>query len=354
MGSGANALLLPEVLVVQRNRTTVAARPMPIGILGRRLPGYEADTSADTLRRAAASDFDGMLFPTPRDVSPELEPGELREVGAVAAELGSYLEFGLGFAGPHRDPDTAADELAGLIRAGRQAGCVQFLTVTNSDRRSAAAPHREQLAAVERTLRRLVPVLHELDCYLNLKTHEDLSSVEVLHLVEAVDDERLGVGLDVANLVVRGEDPVAATRRLAPWVRQAYLDDVALFFIDTGLRRKLLPCGAGVMDWPGILAELVTRSPVRTLTIEQHRGQFDVPIFDAAWFDAEPHLRPAEIAVLARMAWRTEQRVRAGEIPPLPELATPPAASERFRQFGQSAAYLRRVLGSLRSVPGAG
>lgn len=326
----------------------VSAPPMRVGLMCSRLPGFEHETSIETVQRVRASGFDGVLFPTPRDASSELDEAELREVGAVARELDAYLEFGIGCAGPDRDPRSLAADLGQLLRAGRAAGCTEFFTYTRSDRRAAGWPHREQLAAVEQALRLLVPVLHDLDCQLNLKTHEDLSSAEVLALVEAIGDDHVGVSLDAANVVVRGEDPVAATRRLAPHVRQAHLDDIALFFVHGGLRRKLLPCGTGVLDLPAIVSELAAHGPVRNLTLEQHRGQFDVGIFDAGWFESEPHVTSVEIASLARMAWETESRVSEGRMPSLSALSTEPDAEERMRRFTRSAAYLRRLVDGLR------
>jgi sugar phosphate isomerase/epimerase len=317
---------------------------MRIGVMCGRAQGFEDGHPDEALEWAKAGGFDGALFATARSISPELDSAALKEAGQLASQMRLYLEVGIGSLGPFGPAEERLAELNTLIDAAGAAGCREFFAYTRTERRSPATPHHGQLDEVQRTLQALVPRLRDEGLRLNLKTHEDLSSDEVLRLVEAAGPDVVGVSLDVANLVVRGEDPVEATRRLAPYVHQTHLEDVALYVVENGLRRRLRPCGAGVLDWHAILSSLLERAPARRLTLEQHMGRFDADVFDPAWFEAEPHVTPQGIATLFRYAVACERRAAVGEFPSLAELDLDPGPLGRRAQLAESAGWLREVL----------
>ncbi|HEY0700810.1 MAG TPA: TIM barrel protein [Micromonospora sp.] len=291
--------------------------------------------------------LDGLLFATPRSVSPSLDPAALRDARQAAEDRGWFVEVGVGCLGPHGDTGERLAELTRMIDAAVALGCDQFFAYTRTERRGVAHTHRDQLGRIREVLAGLRPVLLDRGCRLNVKTHEDLSSAEVLQLVEAAGVDVFGVSLDVANLVVRAEDPVEVTRRLAPYVHQTHLEDVALFLVDEGLRRRVRPCGDGVLDWTAILRSLVHDAPARHLVLEQHRGLFDAEIFTDDWFDAEPHVRPRELAHLVRAAVRCERAAADGRGPALADLSSPPDTGGRRAELRRSIAHVRSVLATI-------
>ncbi|MEA5455855.1 sugar phosphate isomerase/epimerase [Sinomonas sp. JGH33] len=329
-----------------------ARRSMRIGVMCGRLQGFVDGHPEEALAWASSGGYDGVLFTTPRAISPELDGVALKEAGELADQLGLYLEVGIGSLGPFGDADERLAELNAHIDAAAAAGCREFFAYTRTERQHASVPHGVQLAAVQKTLDALVPRLRDEGLRLNLKTHEDLSSHEVLRLVDAsgadtAGPDVVGVSLDVANLVVRGEDPVEATRRLAPHVHQTHLEDVALYIVERGLRRRLRPCGAGVLDWDAILGILVEKSPARRLTLEQHAGRFDLDIFDPAWFDAEPHVTARELAVLVKHAVDCERRAASGGLPHLAAYDDDAGHLARRDELAESARWLRHILDSI-------
>lgn len=327
---------------------TVATRQ--IGAMCGPVQGIAEGDWLGALDYAERLGLNGVLFATPHAASPGLEHAELADVGAAAGERGLFVETGIGFLGPADDPTRVLDDLVAAAGAAVALGCTQFFAYTRTERQRGPLEHRRQLAQIEHTLRAMRPFLKAHGCRLNIKTHEDLSSVEVLRLVQTLGTDVFGVSLDVANLVVRGEDPAAATRRLAPYVHQTHLEDVALYFVASGLRRKLRPCGAGVLDWGDILGTLLHDAPGRHLVLEQHRGQFDVDIFDPAWFDAEPHVRPPELARLVHAAVTCERRAVDGSGPTLDDLSGVSDPASRADELRRSADHIRSVLDSIRGV----
>jgi sugar phosphate isomerase/epimerase len=297
---------------------------------------------------AGALGLDGVLFPTPRSASERLDAGELREVAAAAAERGLFVETGIGLLGPVDDAPAHRAQVRRVIDAAQALGCDQFFGYTTTVRDAGLIAHDVQVEQVTQTLESLRPLLADRGCRLNLKTHEDLSSVEVQRIIEdRLGTEHYGVALDTANLVVRGEDPVAATRRLAPYVHQTNLEDVALFFIESGLRRRLRPCGDGVLDWTEILTILGEHAPARHLVLEQHRGRFVAEVFRDGWFDGEPHLQARELARLVRATVECEAKARNGSGPSDEELGVEPDGAGRAEELRRSAAHLRLLLASV-------
>lgn len=291
--------------------------------------------------------LDGVLFATPRSVSPTLDRAELRAARRAADDLGLFVEVGIGCLGPAERTGEKVRELTELIDAALDLGCAYSFAYTRTERHGVEPSHHEQLKMIEEVLSALRPVLVDRGCRLNVKTHEDLSSFEVLGLVEGAGTDVFGVSLDVANLVVRGEDPAEATLRLAPYVRQTHLEDVALFLVEEGLRRKLRPCGDGVLDWSAILGDLLRKAQVKRLVLEQHRGQFDAEIFTDRWFTAEPHVRPRELARLFHAALLCERRAAEGRGPALGDLQGPPDAETRRADLLRGVGHVRSVLSTI-------
>ncbi|GAA1498478.1 sugar phosphate isomerase/epimerase family protein [Paeniglutamicibacter kerguelensis] len=325
-----------------------------IGAQFTRFPGTETTPLRQGIATALEQGYTSITLNNFALESRDTDVVELRGAARDIASSGSELLLGLGSAGPVQEARTARAELAATLAAGLDLGCTEYFLHTRTERTTVrhgerTLDHPAQLSQILHTLGSLHPVAAAAGARLNLKTHEDLSSAEVKQVIDRLDPEVFGIGLDVANLVVRGEDPVKVTRALAPQVRSTHLEDLVLFPIDTGYRRRLCPIGQGVLPWDEILGSLWAQG-VRTFTIEQHRGRFDTPVHNRAWFENEPHLHPDDLGQLARMARATTALVEGGQIPELERWNDDPSATERAEQFAASAAYLRRALQNLSST----
>lgn len=321
-----------------------STRPLAVGVSCGSRQGFPPEQGVEAVEYVSSRGFDGIAFATPAAVSRTLDRHVLESVRELAGERGLYLESGIGCIGPFGDQPSLDADLHAMIDANLALGCREFFAYTRSERNHAQPSHAEQLATIGATMDRLAPRLRSEGLRLNLKTHEDLSSHEVLQLVESRGDDVFGISLDVANLVIRGEDPVAATERLAPHVHQTHLEDLALHLVEDGLWRTLRPCGLGVLDWGAIVRILQERSPARHLTVEQHMGQFGLAVFAPQWFEAEPHVTARELAVLFAAAVECERRVADGELPSLADGMAMASEEELRTQLDQSVHHLRHVL----------
>lgn len=341
-----------------------------IGVDGRKIPHADTDTALQILDRAHSLGMEGVYFRTVLDITPTLDLGLLREVRAHADSLGMYLQLGLAKVNPYAAAEAPEVRMLGdgdytrgmlkMMRACREgADCGELWVACCNykpdlpgiyavDRFRTDAPWPDQLVAIERFLHLLAPAARDLDCHLNLETHEEITSHEVVRLVEGVGADVMGVTFDTANVLVRGEDPVAAARRLAPYVRATHLRDAALGRREDGLARIFAPCGEGVIDWRELLSVLTAAKPELNASIECAGTTLVLPIpfEDETWRQAHPDLDPTELATLVRLTDEYEQRAARGDVTPFDALPTQPYDGERFVK--ESATFLRQILDDIR------
>jgi len=327
---------------------------MRIGVDGSKIPHEDGDSAVRVLERAKALGMEGVYFRSVLDVSPTLDRGVLAETQDAARELGLYLQMGLAKVNPYAAAEAPhvrrlgdGDYTRGMVKmieAAHEAAGVTDLWVACAnyqrglpgyhvfDRFRTDAPWPDQLVAIEKFLRLLAPAARDHGVHLNIETHEEITSYEVVRLVEAVGPDVLGVTFDTANVVVRGEDPVAAARRVAPYTRATHLRDFVLGEQDGVFGRIFAPIGQGSLDWDAILGTLHAANPQLPLSIENAGPALHLPIGldDPEWTAVHPDLDPVEAAAIKRMAVEFQARVDRGGSPTLSELRAAPYDGERF------------------------
>ncbi|MDQ4501498.1 TIM barrel protein [Sinomonas sp. ASV322] len=339
---------------------------MKIGVDGRKIPGAADHTPLEILDHAASLGMEGVYFRTVLDITPTLDRGVLREVRQHADALGLYLQMGLAKVNPYAAAEAPEVRVLGegdytlgiarMMEACREgAGCGELWAACGNykpnlpgyyanDRFRTDAPWPDQLMAIEKFLHQLAPTARDLDVHINIETHEEITTTEVVRLVESVGPDVLGITLDTANVLARGEDPIAATRRAAPYVRATHLRDSVLAITDFGLARSFSPCGLGVIDWDGVLGTLWEHNPELWASIEPAAPTMQMPIglSDETWRALHPDLDPDEVAELVRLARDYDERALRGEVPTIAEFRAQPYDGEAFVR--RSAEHLRAVL----------
>jgi len=322
----------------------------------------------DTLH---AQGLEGVNIRTLTDLSPTLDKGELDAFGQRACELGMYVEMGVGKINPYMTAELPAvralgdgDYVAGMERMFAVcaemgwrtlwtacAGVKEHAAPYDTDRARREAPWPDQLRAIRGLVDKLLPALRQYDLVLGIETHEEITTRELLRIVEDVDDPHVGICFDPANPIARGEDPRAAAERIAPWVVSTQLRDIRVFASPDGdaLTRFLQPCGEGQLDWPELLGILLAANPALNLTIEGvggWSGRSDVPISDPFWQSLHPDLDEDELAALRVLAAESSRSAADGSRRSFADLDVfhpdPRAAHDAF--VAGSAAHLRSVL----------
>ncbi|MBC7289420.1 MAG: sugar phosphate isomerase/epimerase, partial [Armatimonadetes bacterium] len=96
------------------------------------------------------------------------------------------------------------------------------------------------------------------------------TSDDLERLVDAVDSPAMAVNLDPANLVMGGQDPVEAVRRLGSRIIHTHAKD-AVRTPDGG--RKEVPLGDGQVPWKEYLSALKANGYKGYLCIEREVGE---------------------------------------------------------------------------------
>jgi sugar phosphate isomerase/epimerase len=309
-----------------------------IGIDGRKIPEADRRGSIGSIEHAHSMGMQGIFFRTVLDMSPTLDSGVLGAIRSRADDLGLYLETGLGKVNPYANPETPelraigdGDILLGfrrMMEACAGIDCRELWVATANyksqypgrfgyDRFRTDVDWVDQLAATAKFLKRLAPIARDLGIHLNLETHEEITSFELVRLVEAVGADVVGIVFDTANVLQRIEHPVWAARRVAPYVRQSHMKDASVVHVDGGLSYQLRPCGTGVVDFGSIVPILAEANPSLHLTIENDQSHHDRPlpprrkliqVWDPDFLDGHPDLSVAEFAAYLAMIEAYEAR----------------------------------------------
>jgi sugar phosphate isomerase/epimerase len=349
-------------------------RRMRIGVDGRKIPEAAERGPVGTLEHAHGLGLEGVFFRSVLDMSPTLDLGELRAVRARADDLGMYLESGLGKVNPFAIPETPrlrvigdGDTLLGfrrMMEAAAEIGCLELWSSTANvkpmfrgrfawDRFRTDVTWPEQLAATRGLLGRLAPIARDLGLHVNLETHEEITSFEVVRLVEAVGPDAIGIVYDTANALHRLEHPVWTARRVAPYVRQTHIKDAHVAHGEDGLYYQLRPCGTGVVDFDRVIPVILGANPRVHLTIENDESHDDRPrppeqwlleIEEREFLDAHPDLDPDELTAYFDMVGDYEDRICSGE---LPDRHT--YAAQAFG-YAEAVAYIQRSAAHIRDV----
>jgi sugar phosphate isomerase/epimerase len=347
---------------------------MRLGVDGRKIPESAKRGPIRSLEHGKELGMAGLFFRTVLDMSPTLDSGELKAIRQCANELGMYMETGLGKVNPYATAEAPELRAIGdgdivegfrrMITACAAIDCRELWISTANfkpnyrgrlayDRFRTDVTWAEQLEATERFLQKLAPIANDCGVHMNLETHEEITSFEVVRLVEGIGTHVMGVVYDTANPLQRGEHPLFAARRLAPYVRQTHVKDAFLGYHEGALDFQLRPCGQGVVDFRQLLPILAAANPDLNLSMENDDSQVDRPrpitrrrvdIFDALWLEGHPDLTVEEYGAYMEMVQEYGRKIAGGEVVPWEAYAARPYGyAETVAYIKESAAYLRGV-----------
>ncbi|QXW04969.1 MULTISPECIES: sugar phosphate isomerase/epimerase family protein [Rhodococcus] len=347
---------------------------MRIGVDGRKIPESRTRGPVGSVEHAHQLGMSGVFFRTVLDMSPTLDAAVLQDIRSRADDLGMYLQTGLGKVNPYANPEAPELRAIGngdivlgfrrMMEACAAIGCVELWVATANykpaftgrwayDRFRTDVTWPEQLAATSRLLTILAPIARDLGIHLNLETHEEITSFELVRIVETVGADTTGIVFDTANVLQRLEHPVWSAKRLAPYVRQTHIKDAAITYTSGGLGYQMRPCGTGVVDFESILPILAAANPDLTLTIENDESLADVPrerrtmlieAYDPEFLRAHPDLTVEELAAYLEMVKTYDDAIRSGDRPNATEYASRPYGyAETVAYIQDSAQHLREI-----------
>jgi len=264
------------------------------------------------LRKAAELNLDGVQLCDPRHLD-SLEYGYVSNVRQKAESLGLYLELGTGGTNP--------EHLQSMVRTAHVLGSPVVRTFVGRPRPRSPEAMGELLSAAASEIAQVVSICERYHVSLALENHQDLTTEELLSLLELIDSPWVGVCFDTGNPLALLEDPVDSAAAVAPLVRSVHLKDYQVVARSDGF--SLIGCalGEGLVDLHGILEVLRVQAPEANLNIEVYVGKHALPVLE------DDYLRTVPDAS-ARALGRTLRLVRDRGLAREPELPTERGAPE--------------------------
>lgn len=341
---------------------------MKVGVDADKLYSVKNDGPFAVLDFVKKHDFDGVFYRTMLDLSPNLDDGKLKEIKAHSDSLGLYLDSGAGWVNPYNTAETPHIRRFGkgdyrlavemMIKSAAKIGCKELYAVSGHsihgdpffvayDRFRTDVSWDDQLTAIKKFIRMLKPLLKDLGCRLNLETHGDETSYELLELIDDLGEDILGVTLDTGNLPLSGDVPMDAVKRLAPYVHMTHCKDGILYQTAEGIVQQLRSVGNGVVNWVEALIELGKYSPNLHLSFEDYRAENLIKMYDARWRKHFPNFGDEDLKKFEELARMCEARIMKGEIMGVEEFNNLPFTDkDRLESYKKGALYLRRIIRS--------
>jgi sugar phosphate isomerase/epimerase len=280
----------------------------------------------EVLEWAKRNHADGVSFSGLPEGSGKPDDEYLRSLKAFGKEHNLYIEWG---GAQHIPRDMNSWSKKDLLQHNRNAAREAEILGTRIIRSCSGGLMRWNqanpstgilLREVTETLKAQKQMLMDHNVILAMETHFEFTTFElvrIFEMCEAEPGEYLGICLDTMNLLVMLEDPVRATERILPWVVSTHIKDGAITLADRGLFTFTVETGKGIVNLKRII-ELLDTLPVEvTLSIEDHGGEFTMPVYDPDFLAEFPNLEKEEFIKLIELVQLSQQKIVDGKISPL-------------------------------------
>jgi sugar phosphate isomerase/epimerase len=130
-------------------------------------------------------------------------------------------------------------------------------------------------------IRRLADAALELGLSVTTENYDFFTSDDFLEIFKAVGRANVGLHNDTGNWLILGEDPLEATRKMAPYTYHAHIRD---YVLKDGVYTSV-PIGQGLVDFSSVLAELKPVAEQRdrlVMAMEMDLDQGDEAVEDQA------------------------------------------------------------------------
>ena len=205
-----------------------------------------------------------------------------REEEFVEAAAAAGLE--LVVAGPRISEVPLDEAIAFAARVGAKVVRCTATGVLCGDRATHAEGWRELCRGIARTLREAGCRARDLGLRIGVENHQDLTSEELVHIVELAGPHVVGITLDTGNPMAVAEEPMEFYETVLPYVVDVHLKDYHLFPCEDGFRLVHCAVGDGVVPF-GSLFELLEKYPDVPRSIEMAAmGERHIKWLTPAWW----------------------------------------------------------------------
>jgi sugar phosphate isomerase/epimerase len=244
------------------------------------------------LRKASELGLDGVHFCDPRHLE-SLEYGYVTQLREKAEALGLYVELGT--------EGTNADHLQNMVRAAHVLGSSVVRTFVGKPRPDSVPAMDGLLSVVAAELAEVIPVCERYGVSLAIENHRDLTTRELLRLIEIIGSQWVGICFNTGDLLALLEDPAEAAETAAPMVKSVQLRDYQLAGTADGFALVGCALGEGVVDLSGIVDIIAARAPDVALSIGTAVGRRPVPALSDEYVQRLPRATARDLARTLRL-----------------------------------------------------
>lgn len=203
----------------------------------------------------------------------------------------------------------------------------------------------EMYEMTTQVLKALMPMAKDYGVAVCMENHIDLTTDELVQLMETVDSEFVGIQLDTANALGLFEDPIYAAEKLAPFAKTTHFKDTCIYPTDEGFNwNGGAPLCTGLVDLVTVTKLLFKYNPDIHLNIEDGWGYIPIPMYDEALMRSLA-FDPAKMATFFSWLRKGDIMMHAGMHPRADELknckSVPAAMQARMFHSARAVRQLR-------------
>lgn len=306
----------------------------------------------ETLRWAKDHGAEGVAYSGLDDVTRnQFDCKKVQELKAFAQANNLYLEWGNGQHVPRNlvtwekkdlfNHNRIAAEEAQALGTRIVRSCSGGLMRWKPD----SIPTKQLLEEMTEALHAQKQMLMDHSVILAIETHFEFTTFELIRVFEelgAKPGEWLGIIQDTMNVLTMLEDPVMSTERILPWIVSTHIKDGGFRISDSGFNSFTAPFGEGIVDFDRIFNLLETLPWDINLNIEDHGGDFDIPINNPDFRKEFPDLNDYEMEKLVALAEATRLKMEAGTLAVLNRPEWPSVCEQRMKR---DLMYLKEKVG---------
>lgn len=299
------------------------------GIWGYVPQGVEPLSPEGYLRIARKLELDGVHFTETRHFG-SFTARALSALAGLADSLGLFIELGTSGTDP--------EHLREVIGAGHLLSSRSVRTCVGGSRLEVGAEWPRVLDRAAANIRAVVPMLEDTGVRLAIENHQEITTPELLALVDAAASDLVGVCLDTTNQLFVLEDVQEAARLLTPRTHSMHVADVVVVPTTRGCAVKSVALGRGWIDNDELVRAIAHRDRGVRVNLETPVERIELNYLDPEWRKAF-----GEAAVERFDAWVRALRASHVEAEPEPweQLAEGQLLEAEMNQARQSANYAR-------------
>lgn len=208
------------------------------------------------------------------------------------------------------------------IRTAKECGAQVVRTVMMPGRRYEDYTSLDEFKAIYalglKRVEMAAPVMARHGIHLAIENHKEQRVDDLLHVLNHIDSEYVGVCFDTGNSFALLEDPIEVTQAYAPWTKTVHYKDQAVQECDDGFLFADVQYGKGFLDLKSMADLIRAASPNAHFNLEMiTRDPLLVPCLNEKYWVTFPNMPVSDLA----RSIKTVRKNRCDEMPEIGRLS---------------------------------